>query len=190
MLKDVGKLALDSVLKEGLLKDIPLIGAILNISKAGIAISNLIFAKKLIQFLQAVNNHSDERFREAFVKKVLSDNSKHSQVAEHLIEIINRTAYDHQLKIVANLLDAYVSDKLEWDEFQTLTFMLSQAPISAMKVLDEFSKFTPPFATHERPKWEGLLIGFGFADRHGTLLKVNEYGRNLHEFGIKPEIIK
>ena len=190
ILSNAGELVLDSLLTNELLKKIPGISLALDISKAGIAINDYLFTKKLLRFLQAMVAHSDDEFQEKYKLKVLADQSQHRRVAEHLIEIINRIAHLEQVEIIANLFDAFVIDKLTWDEFQTLSFMLSQTPLITIGCLDEFSKCETPFSTHNRPTWEGLLLGFGFADRHGSHLTVNKYGRMLHGYGIKPYIDK
>jgi hypothetical protein len=47
---DISELALDSVLKDGLLKDIPIVGTIVNFVKLGVNIHDRLFLKKYCHF--------------------------------------------------------------------------------------------------------------------------------------------
>jgi hypothetical protein len=182
---DLEEFTIDSIFASELLKEIPVINTLLNLTKIGVGVNNFIFTKKLIRFLQAIKIHSDDDFREKYKSKILANQSLNEQIAQHLLEIINRIVQKEQIKVLANLLLAFIHDLLTWDDFQTLTFMLSQAPPVTMHCLEEFAKTNPPFSTHQRPEWEALLTGFGFAQRHGSHLYANEYGKKLYTYGIK-----
>ena len=66
---DVGELVLDSVLEGGTLKDVPVLGAILNTIKLGSSISNFLLFKKVYRFLFEIKDIPIEN-RQKFYQKI------------------------------------------------------------------------------------------------------------------------
>lgn len=64
----VGETALDAVLDDGVLKDIPIIGTALSLYKAGDSIRANLFAKKILAFLYEIEELSSEQ-RQQFIEK-------------------------------------------------------------------------------------------------------------------------
>lgn len=113
---DIAELALDSVLNEGLLKEIPVVGTIVNLSKIGTNIHDRLFIKKILSFLSALKDVSLNE-RKKMIESI--DNSKkyRVRVGEKLLYIID-SSEDYEIsELVGLLFKAYLEGKITYDDF-------------------------------------------------------------------------
>ena len=64
---DYAEIAVDGIIKEGTLKDIPLIGTLISVIKFGNSINKNILTKKIYKFLFELKNIPEEKRRKKFV---------------------------------------------------------------------------------------------------------------------------
>ena len=69
---DTTEALLDQLLQGGLLRDIPLVGSLVNLTKAGIDISNYLFLRKTVRFLYYLKD-IPEKERQRFVVQLEAD---------------------------------------------------------------------------------------------------------------------
>ena len=67
--EDLVEVALDSLLEDGLLKDIPVVSTIIGVSKSAISIRDKLLARKVLYFLQGLKDITDEE-RNKFLKDI------------------------------------------------------------------------------------------------------------------------
>lgn len=65
---DLSEVLLDGLLKDGVLKEIPIVGTILGMSKAAIRLKDYLFIKKVLKFLAELSSVSFEE-KEEFLGK-------------------------------------------------------------------------------------------------------------------------
>lgn len=113
---DVTEFAIDSVLDNGLLKEIPIVSTIASILKIGVNIHDRLFLKKLLSFLSPLRNIPISE-RKKMIENI--DNSKkyRVRVGEKLLYLID-SCEDHEIsELVGILFKAYIEGKIIYDDF-------------------------------------------------------------------------
>ncbi|CAA0250022.1 hypothetical protein [Tenacibaculum maritimum] len=113
---NLSELVIDSVLEDGILKDIPVISTIVGLSNIGIKISDRILLNKIVSFLFELKDISNVK-REEMINKI--DNSKKYKikVGEKILLIIDKCNDYENSQYVAKLFSAYVSEKINYVDF-------------------------------------------------------------------------
>ncbi|PRR76610.1 hypothetical protein [Clostridium thermopalmarium] len=128
--KELMEVGIDSLLEDGILKNIPIIGALSSIYKAGISIRDRYFVRKILKFLCSLEDTSlDER------KKFLSKHSDISQLGEKLIFILDRLDDLEKPKLIANLFKKYMYNEIDYITFQRLALIIEKCFIEDLKFL-------------------------------------------------------
>lgn len=117
-LTDLAEVGLDSVLDDGLFKDIPLISTAFSIYRIGRSVKERYYVKKLAQFVFSMNNGmADESFREYYKKKLEGDNKQRNQEIEYIMVLIDRYISYDKPEMLAKLYLAYLHEDIMWQEF-------------------------------------------------------------------------
>jgi hypothetical protein len=85
----LGELALDSFLNDGLIKDIPFFGIPLSLLRAGNDVSAYFYAKKIIRFLAATENLSEDQ-RKHFIEEECSGDANIEKVGETTLMLLDK----------------------------------------------------------------------------------------------------
>ncbi len=113
-LLDVG---IDALLKDDLLRNIPLISTAVGIFKIGHTINELHLLKKLATFVNAINNGIvNETERNKYRLKIISDTKKREKELEYLLILINRYIDTNKTKKLSKFYLAYLDEKITWEE--------------------------------------------------------------------------
>lgn len=86
---DIGEVAIDSVVDDGILRDIPIIGAIVGLGKCIRNVVDILFTKKLVAFLMGLKD-TDVKKRQKAIRKWEEDAKYRIHVGETLLNLINR----------------------------------------------------------------------------------------------------
>ncbi len=115
----LAEVILDSTLDSGVLKDIPIIGTVLALTRATLVIRDRLFLNKLLHFLKELHVVQAEQ-REAMVRKVNNSGRFRVTVGEKLLYILDRCE-DHQTsQVIAMLFKAFLQQRISYDEFLRL----------------------------------------------------------------------
>lgn len=93
---------LDTLLEDGILKDIPIISSIIGIGKTGMKISEMLFMKKLLYFITQVNEIPAHE-REKVISEIDNSKSYRIKVGEKLLYIINECDDHEKSEIMGKL---------------------------------------------------------------------------------------
>ncbi|MBW4055501.1 MAG: hypothetical protein HIU83_08860 [Proteobacteria bacterium] len=132
---DVSELALDDVLNEGVLKDIPVFGWLIKGYRVVSTVKDRIFLKKIAMFLQGAT--VEIRRKEEFVDK-LSDLSFCQKVGENLILLLDRQDNLEKAFILGKSFAAYLSGSIEYDMFLRLAATIDRALITDLTKLPTY----------------------------------------------------
>jgi hypothetical protein len=124
--KDYSEVALDSILNNGILKDIPLVGTVIGLFKMGNSLKEQHTIKKILVF---INQSADipKEDREAFLTK-LSDNDDYQEsIAEKVLLLIERLDETKKAEIVGNLFRLMVMGVIGKDYFLRLSGIVERA---------------------------------------------------------------
>ncbi|AFZ27129.1 hypothetical protein Cylst_5084 [Cylindrospermum stagnale PCC 7417] len=131
---DLGEVALDLLFKEGLLKDIPILGSFVKLATITKDIPNQIFLSKIQRFLRGIENLS-EKEKENFLRNLDSKPEIKSKVGECLVLIINRLDDMEKTDILAQLFLKYVKSNIDLETFRRLASAIDIAFIEDIKGL-------------------------------------------------------
>jgi hypothetical protein len=191
---DLTEIAIDTIFTDGILKEIPIVKSIVAISKAGLAIKDMHFAKKILTFFQEFHkgNISQEK-RDEFLNKLITDTPYRQDVMEQIIIYNDRFLITAKSKILANLLLAHVNGNIDWETFsetsQSLESINSRG-LKAMSKLHGSGQMYQSFASQIEPMIDGfLLIAAGIAYLiNGRTARLNKLGLCLLKYGIERDM--
>jgi hypothetical protein len=106
----------DSMLEDGLLKDIPIIGTIVGLGKTSIKIPDLLFLKKVISFLSELENVSIND-RKEMIDKIDSSEKFRIKVGEKLLYIIDKCDDHENAQYVSKLFAGYLEREIDYPDF-------------------------------------------------------------------------
>lgn len=117
-ISDLVEVGLDAILDDGILKDIPILSTAVAVYKIGSSIKERYNVKKLIVFLNEINNGiADEQKRTEYQQKFKNNEKFRNQELEYLLILIDRyTSYDKP-QMLAKLFLAYLDEIILWEEF-------------------------------------------------------------------------
>lgn len=119
VLAEYAELGLDAVLDEGVLRDIPVVGTLVALARAGVGIRDRLFAKKLLRFLLALDKAPQEERREQ-IERLASDMKERQHVGEQLILLLDRMNDMRKAEILAFAFEALLREEIDRAQFQGL----------------------------------------------------------------------
>lgn len=116
VITNFGEIAIDSVLDEGVLKEIPLLGCFFGLAKATMSIQDKLFTKKILTFLlQLKNTDTDSRRKQ--VEKIDNDPEYKTKVGEKLLYIIDKCEDNEKAIYLGQLFQCYIEEQINYEDF-------------------------------------------------------------------------
>ncbi len=143
IVQDVSELGLDSILAEGVFKDLPIVGSIVGVGKTAAAIRDLFLLRKVSKFLEHLGSIPEEK-RRGMAEKVHSESDYSRRVAETIILYLDR--YDHvdKAELLSRVFVAYCKELLDRDEFLRLASAIDRAFLRDLEILLEYFSIEDP----------------------------------------------
>lgn len=116
---DVSEAVLDSILNDGLLKEIPAIKTAIGIYKVGQSFQFRNYIKKLYRFLYQTNKISAEE-KEKFINKFERNQGSRKDLFERILYIIEKLDDVYKADVIGRLFVAMVKEKMNSDDFLRL----------------------------------------------------------------------
>lgn len=114
---DYLEIGLDAVMDDGILKDIPIVSTAIALYKIGSSIKERHNLKKLLVFLNELNNGIlDEQKRKEYQQKFQSNEKFRNQEIEYLLVLIDRYISYDKPQLLAKLYLAYLDGIIIWEE--------------------------------------------------------------------------
>jgi hypothetical protein len=153
-LSNLGEVTLDNLLESGVLKEIPILGTIIGLSRSKMTIQDRLFTKKLLTFLfQLKDTNIEERKKQ--VDKIEKDSNYQTKVGEKLLFIIDKCEDDEKARYIGKLFQCFIQEKINYDDF------LRASRCIELTHLEDLKRFI-------KEKWDSLemeeagdLIGSG-----------------------------
>lgn len=116
--KDLGELGIDSILDEGLFKELPIVNLLVGIKKTAQNIHDRNLLKQTLEFIKEFNsgNIRKEKILE-YKEKIENDDKKAEEEFGRVIIILNSTIEVKKTKMLANLFRSYINENINWEEF-------------------------------------------------------------------------
>jgi hypothetical protein len=153
------EIGIDSILKNGLLKDIPVINVLSGIWNTGVAIKDYRFSKKLLLFL----HESSKLPLEKRLKLIedLEDNEFQKEAGEKLIAIIDNIETSSKAILIGKLLNLFGQEIITKDEFWRVSFIIEKLPTRDILALKGWNNTDLNKVEHVR-KHLYLSVGLGW----------------------------
>lgn len=115
---DLGELGIDSLLDEGIFKDVPIVKLLIGVKNTAQNIHDRNLLIQTIQFIQEFNNGTiDEEKLAQYKEKINNDNHKAEEELGRVLIILNNNIELKKSKMIANLYRNYINEVINWNEF-------------------------------------------------------------------------
>ena len=128
---DYLELGLDSILDDGLLKDIPVVNSIISLYKTGVNLRERFLIKKLLVFLTSLADTAIED-RIEFIRKHEKESAK---IGEELIILLDRLDHVNKPEYVAKLFKHYLNEDISLIVYQRLCQIIDRCFIEDLRFL-------------------------------------------------------
>ena len=126
--KDLAEVVIDSVLDDGLLKDIPIVNIIVGLGNFGSKIHKGIFIKKVLTFLSNLESTTIGE-RQNFIQKIEKSETYNNKVGEALIMILEKCSDLEKPKIIGKLFKASIKEEIDYQTFLRLCSLIERVHI-------------------------------------------------------------
>lgn len=190
MAEEAAELALDSLLNDGLLKDVPVFGWLFKGYGAYRNITERIFLKKLGTFLYGVSEASQSQ-REKFRQAMIGDPLNKKQFGERLLLLIDRHERVEKSFLLGQLMAKVIEGELSKELFQRLAAAIDRITVEDLEELKLHQGNIVALGEHVK---QGLyraglvdldLSGYQFSEFVDVSVdyKINGLGKALLEHG-------
>lgn len=131
---DIAEIGLDTFLDEGVLREVPLIGSIVNIVRSGFSIRDKLFIRKLCTFLIPLSNIPEQE-KEKFAGKLDTDPKLKRKVGDNLILLLDRLDDLEKPQFLADAFKAYIRGDISYEDFRRLSSAIDIAFIDDLGTL-------------------------------------------------------
>jgi hypothetical protein len=141
---DIADQALDSLLSEGVIKDIPILGHAVKLWRGGVQVQSYLFARKLVLFLSQLDRTPLDT-RQEFVQKINTDPKQRRKVGEQLLLLLDRMDDLEKPAILSWAFGAYVAGRISYDTFRKLGHAIDHCALSDLLALKGNVIYNPNF---------------------------------------------
>ena len=120
---DLYEVLIDSFLKDGIVKDIPIIGTILKLSKFSMSLKEHLFLKKIIYFISELKDISPKD-RNKMISELDESKVHRIKVGEKLIYIIDKCEDHVSIEYVAKFFKSSLLNKISYSDFLRCTSII------------------------------------------------------------------
>lgn len=188
LLGHVSETAIDSVLEDGTLRDIPVIGFITGLMKAGRDIQASLFLRKIAIFLKEMSKASAED-RANFIAQFDSDEKQH-KFGQAILMLLERSDDTVKPQLIAKIITAHIQGHFDITKTMRLCAIVNRCYTQDLALLNNFSDGTQGnnSAIAESLFSIGLLSQGGIDsgswndEGGGIIFVMNEYGRLLKDY--------
>lgn len=121
--KDFTEVAIDGVLDDGVLKDIPLVGGIVGLVKFGSSIYKYLTAKKIYKFLFELHKIPQQK-RIDKIDQINNSKKYQSSVGEMTFELLERIESDGKPEIIGKLFRAVIEEEIDYSTYLKATHIV------------------------------------------------------------------
>jgi len=126
----LAEVGIDALLDDGLLRDVPIVGTLVSLGRAGIALRDRIFAKKVARFLLQLCEVPEEERRRFHDE--LNRNPKRSRaLGETLIVLLDRIDDFEKAQLLAKAFVALLRNKIVEADFHRLCRAIDRVVLAA-----------------------------------------------------------
>jgi hypothetical protein len=130
---EYSELGLDSILDDGIVKDIPILRTVVSLAKIGFNIRDRIYLKKIIGFLAQVGQTTQEQ-RDEFVKKYCDDVESFEETVMLILEQANRI---EKTILVGKIFRTCILGEISYEDTLNLSNMINNTLWSDIEAIKD-----------------------------------------------------
>lgn len=131
---EYAEIAIDSMIEDNTLKDIPVIRTIVGLIKFRNSFSKYLFTKKIYKFLFNIKDIPQTE-RVKTIEKINSSKKYQSKVGLIILELLEKVESDYKPEILGKLFSAVIKEKIEFSTFLRLAHIISNLFIEDIHIL-------------------------------------------------------
>jgi hypothetical protein len=136
---DVSEMALDAVLDEGLLKDIPIFGWVAKLYGVSRTIRDQLFLKKVASFLLGSTSATQQE-RDTFRARMEDDPKFRRKIGETLILLIERHDHFEKSTILGRVFAEFMRGEINYETFLRIGTSIDRVPITDLRGLSSYKE--------------------------------------------------
>jgi hypothetical protein len=129
---DWAELGLDALLKEGVLKDAPMLGTVVRICAMSKTVRDALFVQKVWEFLRACPKFNEAE-QAAFTDAYLGSLEKAQRLGNAIVLILDRLDDLEKPAMLAKVFTAFVRGQISYDAFRRLSAGIDSASAEDLK---------------------------------------------------------
>lgn len=192
--QDYMEIGIDSIMQEGIIKELPIVKTIFSGGKTLMAIRERKLMRNLYIFIKELNDGSiDEEKKKKYQNKINNNSKLAEKELERLLILLEQYIDTEKAVILAKLFKAYINEEISWKDFCEFSEIVNRIFIQDIILLEKIKNQNIDLITNKEDEFrvERLyslgLIGVNFMPLHDEKLK-NEamnHIRTLSALGIK-----
>jgi hypothetical protein len=132
--KDIAEIALDSLLDDGILKDLPVVGAIVSVFKGAMDIRDRLFVAKIARFLFRLSEVPIKQ-RRLFEEKINANQKLKRRVGVTLALLLDRLDDMEKPDFLAWCFGDYLNETITFDVFRRMASAIDIAFVEDLKAI-------------------------------------------------------
>jgi len=153
--RDLDEVALDTLLKPGILRDIPILGALAKGANVVLSVRDFLFLRKLSNVLFCLDSVPLETRRE-FSDRLKSDPNFRQRLMDNVILLIDRLDDMEKAELFGKIFSAYFSSQIGYEDFRILSYALDRLYLTDLHTLKEFYSYPTPTETFQKANYDSL----------------------------------
>jgi hypothetical protein len=129
--KDLAEVAIDGIINDGLIKDIPFLSSVIGISKSVMSISDRLFTKKLILFIYELKEMSSIERNEQ-ISKIQRDSNYQDSIGEKLLMIIDKCSDSKKASWIGKLFLHCLKKDISYKDFIRCSEIINNASLFSL----------------------------------------------------------
>ena len=164
----IAEVALDRNLAEGVIRDVPFVGTLANLVRAGQSISEELFIRKLVRFLDGLKDVPPAE-RQRLLAKYPDASEEQRSLGEKLLLALERLDDTAKPALLARFFAAYIREEIDYTTFTRLADALEKFNLALFPNLRWFyTRREPHVETPEEIEHELSLAGLVLVQLSGS----------------------
>lgn len=138
---DIVEIGLDSILTDGIVKEIPVVKTLATFFNIGLNIKDRYFAEKLIKFILELRNEQIDEEKRLEFKSDMEIESFKKKTTERLIIILDKLEEINKTIYITKLFKGFIEKKITWDEFRDFSKYIDFMTTKDFELLKFLSNF-------------------------------------------------
>lgn len=188
--EDYGELIVDSVMDDGILKEIPILKTIISCIKFTNSLSKHYAAKKIYKFLFQLKSIPKEK-REKKINEINTSKRYQSTVGEFVLEILDKIESEGKPEIIGRLFGSFLEEKLTFEEFLRISHIVQTAFYFDLLKLINYDENDYLYEGNTEQLSSLGLSSFGYnawgkpEPKENCSGEISELGKNLVIYGLQ-----